>query len=253
LQDGAVSTAKLADSSVEDTHIVTPLTSIYKTGLIFGDASTLNAVSFATSDRIRVLINNGSGSSTQRLDITASSNTLTGTWQDVSDCRWKNLEGPVHNDPLNALDLVDGVQWTWTADGTAGAGIIAQDFARVCPQAVSYNDTFEGYVVNYNAVVGFNICCSKALKQQTVQVQAALHTAAAHLHRSSDSNRSAGDLDGNRSAGDLDGDSSAGDLDGDLQEEARLQEQVAALNARVTAALLKLSSRAAAVSNASRP
>jgi hypothetical protein len=210
LPNNAVATANLADDCVTSTLLATTL---YKSSIsAIGNAAGMQTVDFATANTIRV-----TAAGVVRLTATNTGVTTVGGWVDSSDRKWKHLQGPVCADPLGALDFVDGVSWTWKADGSAGAGVIAQDFARACPQAVTHDVAQGGYVVNYNAVTGFSICCAKALKRQTEEIQGVLDAARTACRGPA--------------------------LGTDLDEELALQGQVASLDRRVRAALSRVSPR----------
>jgi hypothetical protein len=216
LPNNAVATANLADDCVTSTLLATTL---YKSTLsAIGNAAGMQTIDFATNNTIRV-----TAAGVVRLTATATGVTTVGDWVDSSDRKWKDLQGPVCADPLGALDFVDGVSWTWKADASAGAGVVAQDFARACPQAVTHDAAQGGYVVNYNAVTGFSICCAKALKRQTEEIQGVLDAACTACR-----------------------------LTADLDEELALQERVASLDRRVRAALSRVSPRSPRVPHGAR-
>jgi hypothetical protein len=56
-----------------------------------------------------------------------------------SDRNLKDNIEPINN-ALDKLRRVDPVQWTWKASGKPSAGVIAQDFEQIIPEAVTYRD-----------------------------------------------------------------------------------------------------------------
>jgi hypothetical protein len=129
-----------------------------------GRAATLH-VSFSDTQLALVV------DSSARIVATAAGGSFVGSWTSGSDVKWKDVHGPVTADALGALDAVDGYAWTWTGSGcgqagTPGFGVTAQDFAQVCPDAVHFDETLGGLVVDYHAVAALNLCAAKALKAE---------------------------------------------------------------------------------------
>jgi hypothetical protein len=151
LGDGVVDGAKVADAVLRPT--MTGVGRAVDTAYV---AFTDNDVSLCVGGGARVVAN-------------ADGGTFTGTWSSASDTKWKALRGPVSNDPLGALDFVNGYAWTWTACGKVGApgfGVTAQDFAKAVPAAVQYSRALDGLVVDYQAVAALSLCAAKALKAE---------------------------------------------------------------------------------------
>ena len=210
LADGSVTRTLLADSSVTGSALNAEL---YKAAAIVGNAANQQLIGFEAANTIRLRVGGN-----VRCSATLGGGAWQATWDLSSDRKWKRLEGPVSADPLRDLDLVDGLAWTWKpgtgagAAGGAGAGVVAQDFARVCPRAVTHDAVLDGFVVDYGAVVGFGVCCAKALKRNVLALQAAV------------------------GAADQRANAEAADWQDALREEASLQDDLAALQARVVAA-----------------
>jgi len=97
-------------------------------------------------------------------NITAYSTTIS------SDIKLKdNVERIVN--PLEMLEGMNGVTWDWKRDGSAGAGVIAQDVLSVMPSAVktmaSFDEDSDAYLtVDYNQIIGLLVASVKEMKAE---------------------------------------------------------------------------------------
>jgi hypothetical protein len=178
-----LTSAGIADDAVAGAQLAT---GVYKENLIVGNVAGSGtagvdgvgeSIRFGESGQgvnatVGIYVNNA-----LRISAKASGGSFTGTWTGSSDDKWKDLLGPISKDPLADLDKVDGETWTWKpgyhfGDGGAfGAGVVAQQFRRICPRAVTFSVEQDGLVVDYNAVHSFNLACIKALKQAVLQAR----------------------------------------------------------------------------------
>lgn len=143
---GAISNKLYIDNSANDNP------------LIYGDFSAN-----------RVGINTGSPS--EALDVTG--NVRATSFISTSDRRLKQNIRPIAG--MSAINQLRGVQYEWRADGTADAGVIAQEVEKVFPNAVRTNEVTGFKAVKYNYLIAplieatkenYNMC-----KQSEAQIK----------------------------------------------------------------------------------
>ena len=90
----------------------------------------------------------------------------------------RNLKDNIQNikDPLGILSQINGVTFDWKRDGSASAGVIAQDVAEAgFDSAVKTQkniDTDNEYLtVDYNQIVGLLVASVKELKEEVSQLK----------------------------------------------------------------------------------
>lgn len=166
--------AGIADNTITGDKLVA---GIYRDGLSVGNDAEQEYITFGSAHPDPHNVGSGSHAvaihvdGSVRVSATSEGGSFVGTWRSSSDEKWKELQGPVSQDPLADLDKVQSETWTWKPgfhfrQGTFGAGIVAQQFQLVCPQAVTYSAEQDGLVVDYHAVHSFHVACTKALKQE---------------------------------------------------------------------------------------
>lgn len=74
----------------------------------------------------------------------------------------QNIE--VIENPLEKLDAISGVTWTWRENDEDGAGVIAQEIEEIIPEAITHENGYKK--VNYAAVIGLLVESVKDLKAQ---------------------------------------------------------------------------------------
>jgi hypothetical protein len=82
----------------------------------------------------------------------------------TSDLKLKENVNPIDN-PLEVINQIEGVSFTWKETGSKSYGVIAQQIEKVLPELVSKNnDTLS---VSYIPLIAFLI---EAIKQQNVRI-----------------------------------------------------------------------------------
>ncbi|MGB3183978.1 MAG: tail fiber domain-containing protein [Cyclobacteriaceae bacterium] len=97
-------------------------------------------------------------------------------WMTYSSRRFKNNIRSVES-PVQKLMAIEGVQFDWNEKngGKADYGFVAEDLAKILPEAVDWNEEkTEAIGVNYNAVTPVLVEALKHLQQEVADLKAQL-------------------------------------------------------------------------------
>lgn len=148
-------------------------TDVYATGNIGYDST--DHFTFTNNDKVDVILNGSTefmmaanGDFHADGDVIAFSTTIS------SDERIKhNIR--IVDDALEKTSQLRGVQFDWNKDNTPSAGVIAQDVAKVLPEAVKsvkgLSDEQEYLTVNYDALISLLIESVKELKGRIEELE----------------------------------------------------------------------------------
>ena len=101
----------------------------------------------------------------KKLDTTTTGITVTGDVNSTSDINLKK-DIEVISKPIDLLNEIEGVKFTWKETETQSVGVIAQDVEEVLPELVNGDDGEKS--VNYSGLVGVLI---EAVKEQQKQIE----------------------------------------------------------------------------------
>jgi hypothetical protein len=82
----------------------------------------------------------------------------------------KNFKENINNieNPLDIVNGLNGVQFTWKDNGKKSAGLIAQEVEEFLPELIEYNsDEKPTMSLNYNGIIGVLV---EAIKEQQRQI-----------------------------------------------------------------------------------
>jgi hypothetical protein len=148
---------------------LTTVTSIHNTALKIGRGATDDYISFATDNQISSFIGNAEK---MRLDSSFDlqvAGDVVAASTAFSDERLKENIKKIEN-PLKAIEQLNGVTYDWKANGKSSVGVIAQDVQKVFPELVKEVQPLEGdekrLTVNYDGLIGVLIESVKELQSE---------------------------------------------------------------------------------------
>jgi len=148
---------------------LTTVTSIHNTALKIGRGATDDYISFATDNQISSFIGNAEK---MRLDSSFDlqvAGDVVAASTAFSDKRLKENIKKIEN-PLKAIEQLNGVTYDWKSNGKSSVGVIAQDVQKVFPDLVKEVQPLEGdekrLTVNYDGLIGVLIEAVKELKEE---------------------------------------------------------------------------------------
>jgi len=148
---------------------LTTVTSIHNTGLKIGRGASDDYISFATDNQISSFIGNAEK---MRLDSSFDlqvAGDVVAASTAFSDERLKENIKKIEN-PLEAIQQLNGVTYDWKANGKSSVGVIAQDVQKVFPDLVKEVQPLEGdekrLTVNYDGLIGVLIESIKELQKE---------------------------------------------------------------------------------------
>jgi len=104
-----------------------------------------------------------------------SAGTITATnFDSTSDRNAKDNIAPITS-AIDTLNQIDGVSFTWKADGVQSYGVIAQELQKVLPELVSESD--EGLAVKYTPLIAFLIEAVKSQEKRIAQLESIINEA----------------------------------------------------------------------------
>jgi len=114
----------------------------------------------------------GIGTNTPTTILTVQQNSLTDpvadAWGTYSSRRWKDSIQTLDN-PLAIVAQLEGVRYTWKADGKHDIGLIAEDVGKVLPEIVQYESNgVDALSVDYARLVAVLI---EGMKEQQRQIE----------------------------------------------------------------------------------
>lgn len=135
--------------------------------------SNLNTAKYESSDAAsantvsKLVIRDASGN--------FSAGTITATnFDSTSDRNAKDNIAPITS-AIDTLNQIDGVSFTWKADGVQSYGVIAQELQKVLPELVSESD--EGLAVKYTPLIAFLIETVKSQEKRITQLETIINEA----------------------------------------------------------------------------
>lgn len=153
---------------------LTTVTSIHNTALKIGRGATDDYISFATDNQISSFIGNAEK---MRLDSSFDlqvAGDVVAASTAFSDERLKENIKKIEN-PLKAIEQLNGVTYDWKANGKSSVGVIAQDVQKVFPDLVKEVQPLEGdekrLTVNYDGLIGVLIEAVKDLSNQVNELK----------------------------------------------------------------------------------
>ena len=153
---------------------LTTVTSIHNTGLKIGRGASDDYISFATDNQISSFIGNAEK---MRLDSSFDlqvAGDVVAASTAFSDERLKENIKKIEN-PLKAIEQLNGVTYDWKANGKSSVGVIAQDVQKVFPDLVKEVQPLEGdekrLTVNYDGLIGVLIEAVKDLSNQVNELK----------------------------------------------------------------------------------
>ena len=148
---------------------LTTVTSIHNTGLKIGRGASDDYISFAVDNQISSFIGNAEK---MRLDSSFDlqvAGDVVAASTAFSDERLKENIKKIEN-PLKAIEQLNGVTYDWKANGKSSVGVIAQDVQKVFPDLVKEVQPLEGdekrLTVNYDGLIGVLIEAVKELQKE---------------------------------------------------------------------------------------
>ncbi len=148
---------------------LTTVTSIHNTGLKIGRGASDDYISFATDNQISSFIGNAEKMRLDSsFDLQVAGDVIAASTA-FSDERLKENIKKIEN-PLKAIEQLNGVTYDWKANGKSSVGVIAQDVQKVFPELVKEVQPLEGdekrLTVNYDGLIGVLIESVKELQSE---------------------------------------------------------------------------------------
>ena len=153
---------------------LTTVTSIHNTALKIGRGATDDYISFATDNQISSFIGNAEKMRLDSsFDLQVAGDVIAASTA-FSDERLKENIKKIEN-PLKAIEQLNGVTYDWKANGKSSVGVIAQDVQKVFPDLVKEVQPLEGdekrLTVNYDGLIGVLIEAVKDLSNQVNELK----------------------------------------------------------------------------------
>ena len=153
---------------------LTTVTSIHNTALKIGRGATDDYISFATDNQISSFIGNAEKMRLDSsFDLQVAGDVIAASTA-FSDERLKENINKIEN-PLKAIEQLNGVTYDWKANGKSSVGVIAQDVQKVFPDLVKEVQPLEGdekrLTVNYDGLIGVLIEAVKDLSNQVNELK----------------------------------------------------------------------------------
>ena len=133
--------------------------------------SNLNSAKYESSDAAsantvsKLVIRDSSGN--------FSAGTITATnFDSTSDRNAKDNIAPITS-AIDTLNQIDGVGFTWKANGKQSYGVIAQELQNVLPELVSESE--EGLAVSYTPLIAFLIEAVKSQEKRINELEAIIN------------------------------------------------------------------------------
>jgi hypothetical protein len=148
IQDGAISSNKLGSGSVGTGQLVDGSVT----------AEKLAAGSPENGDFLKYIGG----------QLEWSDNLFSDATNQPSSIRWKE-DVRTLSDPLQLVEQLRGVRYTWKADGRADIGLIAEEVGKVVPEVVTFEENgVDARTVNYGRLVGVLV---ESIKQQQREME----------------------------------------------------------------------------------
>lgn len=107
--------------------------------------------------------------SSTELTFNPSTGILVATaFNSTSDEKLKDKINTIEN-PLDKVDQLRGVTFTWKSNGKNAIGLIAQEVEKILPEVVSETDGIKN--VSYDQIVGLLVEAVKELKQEVEELK----------------------------------------------------------------------------------
>jgi hypothetical protein len=153
---------------------LTTVTSIHNTALKIGRGATDDYISFAIDNQISSFIGNAEKMRLDSsFDLQVAGDVIAASTA-FSDERLKENIKKIEN-PLKAIEQLNGVTYDWKANGKSSVGVIAQDVQKVFPDLVKEVQPLEGdekrLTVNYDGLIGVLIEAVKDLSNQVNELK----------------------------------------------------------------------------------
>jgi len=153
---------------------LTTVTSIHNTALKIGRGATDDYISFATDNQISSFIGNAEKMRLDSsFDLQVAGDVIAASTA-FSDERLKENIKKIEN-PLKAIEQLNGVTYDWKSNGKSSVGVIAQDVQKVFPDLVKEVQPLEGdekrLTVNYDGLIGVLIEAVKDLSNQVNELK----------------------------------------------------------------------------------
>jgi len=167
IDDGAVTSADISDGTISAEDLTS--------GAVTSDAIQSDAIS---ADKLGTSNSPSDGDFLKYIDgeLEWSDNIFLDATSQPSSIRWKE-DVRTLQDPLQLVEQLRGVRYTWKEDGRADVGVIAEEVAEVLPEVVAFEDDGQVRGVNYGKLVSVLIEATKAqrhdlaAKEQTIEQQ----------------------------------------------------------------------------------
>jgi len=148
---------------------LTTVTSIHNTALKIGRGASDDYISFAIDNQISSFIGNAEKMRLDSsFDLQVAGDVIAASTA-FSDERLKENINKIEN-PLKAIEQLNGVTYDWKANGKSSVGVIAQDVQKVFPDLVKEVQPLEGdekrLTVNYDGLIGVLIEAVKELQKE---------------------------------------------------------------------------------------
>jgi len=127
----------------------------------------------AESEKLLDATNNGAVSlyydNSKKLETTSSGVTVTGSVTETSDVSLKNDINTIQN-PLELIEQIRGINFTWKNNGMKSMGVIAQDVEKVFPELVHGQEGSK--TLQYSGLIGALVESVKELSAKVAALEA---------------------------------------------------------------------------------
>lgn len=94
---------------------------------------------------------------------------VTVNYVSASDARMKEDLEPIDSGPM--IDAIEAKAFRWKANGERGYGVMAQEAAKVMPEACHYNEKFDQWGTDYSKFVPILLAEMKALRARVAELE----------------------------------------------------------------------------------
>ena len=139
-------------------------------GILGISTSTLEVYNAAVSEKLITAYQDGAveiyWDGSKKMESTSSGITVTGTVTETSDISLKNNINTIQN-PLDLIEQIRGINFTWKTNGMKSMGVIAQDVEKVFPELVHGSEGSKS--LQYSGLIGALV---ESVKELSAKVNA---------------------------------------------------------------------------------
>ena len=141
-------------------------------GILGISTSTLEVYNAAVSEKLITASQDGAveiyWDGSKKMESTSSGITVTGTVTETSDISLKNNINTIQN-PLDLIEQIRGVNFTWKTNGMKSMGVVAQDVEKVFPELVHGSEGSKS--LQYSGLIGALVESVKELSAKVAALE----------------------------------------------------------------------------------